>query len=61
MQHLYFKRFIAFLVLLNSFLLCVKWEEDAPDSRDDVLESRKGAEDIMLEATVASNVTAQGG
>ncbi|CAB4070472.1 NALCN [Lepeophtheirus salmonis] len=32
-QHLYFKRFIAILVLTNSFLLCVKWkeEDDAPD------------------------------
>ena len=27
-QHIYFKRFIALLVLLNSFLLCVKWEEE---------------------------------
>eukprot|EP00095_Tigriopus_kingsejongensis_P008699 maker-scaffold483_size159862-snap-gene-0.43 protein:Tk08699 transcript:maker-scaffold483_size159862-snap-gene-0.43-mRNA-1 annotation:"hypothetical protein L798_10696" len=27
-QHLYFKRLIAALVLLNSFLLCVKWEEE---------------------------------
>ncbi len=27
-QHLYFKRFIAILVLANSCLLCVKWEEE---------------------------------
>ena len=30
-QHLYFKRAIAVLVLFNSFLLCVKWEEDIDD------------------------------
>lgn len=30
-QHLYFKRFIAVLVLVNSFLLSVKWEEDKDD------------------------------
>jgi hypothetical protein len=30
-QHLYFKRFVALLVLLNSFLLCVKWEEETDE------------------------------
>ncbi len=28
MQHLYFKRLIALLVLLNSGMLCVKWEDE---------------------------------
>lgn len=39
-QHLYFKRLIAALVLFNSFLLCVKWEEeeDIPQSGFDSLE-----------------------
>ena len=27
-QHIYFKRFVAVLVLVNSFLLSVKWEQD---------------------------------
>lgn len=31
MQHLYFKRLIAVLVLLNSVLLCVKWEEESDE------------------------------
>ena len=32
-QHLYFKRFVAVLVLANSFLLSVKWEpEDLSDA-----------------------------
>ena len=30
-QHLYFKRFIAILVLANSFLLSVKWEPEEDD------------------------------
>ena len=34
-QHLYFKRAIAVLVLFNSFLLCVKWEEDIDNDDDD--------------------------
>ena len=29
-QHVYFKRCIAALVLINSFLLAVKWEDDFP-------------------------------
>jgi hypothetical protein len=32
-QHLYFKRFVAILVLANSFLLCVKWEEKHLDGQ----------------------------
>ena len=27
-QHIYFKRFVAVLVVVNSFLLSVKWEQD---------------------------------
>ena len=34
-QHLYFKRFIASLVLINSFLLCVKWEDDGDGTVDE--------------------------
>lgn len=34
-QHLYFKRFVASLVLLNSFLLCVKWEEEDVDDNSE--------------------------
>ena len=30
-QHLYFKRFVAILVLANSFLLSIKWEPDDDD------------------------------
>ena len=33
-QHLYFKRFIAILVLVNSFLLSVKWEPEEDDDTD---------------------------
>ena len=33
-QNLYFKRLIAFLVLVNSFLLCVKWEEEGGNNEN---------------------------
>ena len=46
-QHLYFKRFIASLVLLNSFLLCVKWEEE--EDRDENTEEEVVVPDVILE------------
>ena len=33
-QHLYFKRFIAMLVLANSFLLSIKWEPEDDDQTE---------------------------
>jgi hypothetical protein len=55
-QHLYFKRAIAVLVLFNSFLLSVKWEEDIDNDDDDDLRSsnvkkqskRKSISDLKL-------------
>jgi hypothetical protein len=47
-QHLYFKRLVAAMVLVNSCLLSVKWEEegDYPDEME---------EDVLLEQTVRSS------
>lgn len=42
-QHLYFKRAIAVLVLINSFLLCVKWEEDIDNDDDEAKNSTQNA------------------
>ncbi len=46
-QHIYFKRFMASLVLCNSLLLCVKWEDEGDcgdcEQKSDVLSSASSA------------------
>ena len=43
-QHLYFKRFVAILVLANSFLLSVKWE---PDDDKDITDSEDSSKTLL--------------
>ena len=57
-QHLYFKRFIASLVLINSFLLCVKWEEDGDGTVDEATGEGKELTVRHYLSTASSALTA---